>query len=329
MRDSVHQASTSLGRLVLAVDWRAALPDYAMLTAGAALMAVNLNLFLAPANIAPGGVTGAAILINHFTGWPIGLTMLVLNVPLIILGFVYLGRFRFLTRTLYAVLVYNLGADVVAHWIPAGGITQDLLLNALFGGVVAGIGTGLVYRGGGTTAGTGTLSRVLQVRTGIPISQLYILVDGGIILLAGLVFGWDKGLYAFIALFVWGLAADYVQEGPSVVRMALIVTDRPKPVAQAILNELRLGVTGWPAQGMFTEQQHTILYCTVSRPQERLFRTIVSRADPSAFVVTGHGHQASGGMLGQLRARETRVSRPVPYLELDVRKDSPDDPHIR
>jgi uncharacterized membrane-anchored protein YitT (DUF2179 family) len=328
MSDSIRQATFSMRRLISTVDWRAGLPDYAMLTAGAALMAVNLNLFLAPAEIAPGGVTGAAILINHFTGWPIGLTMLVLNVPLIVLGFVYLGRFRFLTRTLYAVLVYNLGADLVAHWLPPGGITQDVLLNALFGGVVAGIGTGLVYRGGGTTAGTGTLSRVLQVRTGIPISQLYLLVDGGIILLAGLVFGWDKGLYAFIALFVWGLAADYVQEGPSVVRMAFIVTDSPKQVAQAILNELRLGVTAWPAQGMFTEKQHTILYCTLSRPQERVFRTVVTRADPGAFIVTGHGHQASGGMLGQLRARDTRPGMPMPHSELDVRKESTDDPQI-
>jgi len=295
-------------RLASRVDWKAGLPDFALLTAGAALMAVNLNLFLAPADIAPGGVTGAAILINHFTQWPIGLTMLVLNVPLVLLGFLYLGRFHFLTRTLYAVLVYNLGADLVAHWLPAGGITHDVLLNALFGGIVAGIGTGLVYRAGGTTAGSGTLSRVMQIKTGIPISQLYILVDGGIILVAGLVFGWEKGLYAFIALFVWGLAADYVQEGPSVIRTMFIITDSPKEIAEVILNNFRLGVTAWPAQGMFTENQHTILFCTVSRPQERALRTAVTKLDPDAFIVTGHGHQASGGVLGA--ARRDREKQP-------------------
>ena len=275
--------------------------DYALTTAGGLLLAVNLNLFLAPAKIAPGGVSGSAIIINEFTGWPIGLTMLVLNVPMIVLGFLYLGRFAFLARTLYAVLVYNLGVDLLAPWLPAAGITDDMLLNALYGGIVAGLGTGLVYRSGGTTAGTGTLSRVIQMKTGIPISQVYFLTDGGVILIAGLVFGWEAALYAMITLFVWGLAADYVLEGPSVVRMAFIVTDEPGAVAHALLDRLHLGVTTWPVEGAFTEHQHTILFCTVGRPRERALRTVVTQVDPHAFVVTGHGHQATGGILGQTR----------------------------
>jgi uncharacterized membrane-anchored protein YitT (DUF2179 family) len=288
--------------------------DYALITVGGILMAVNLNLFLAPANIAPGGVSGSAIILNDLTGWPIGLTMLVLNVPMIVLGFVYLGRFAFLARTLYAVLVYNLGVDLLAPWLPATGITDDMLLNALYGGLVAGLGTGLVYRAGGTTAGTGTLSRVIQMKTGIPISQVYFLTDGGVIFIAGLVFGWEAALYAMITLFVWGIAADYVQEGPSVVRMAFVVTDEPGAVAQALLEHLHLGVTTWPVEGAFTERQHTILFCTVGRPHERALRAVVSEVDPHAFVVTGHGHQASGGMLGEVRrasrARQTAALPP-------------------
>jgi uncharacterized membrane-anchored protein YitT (DUF2179 family) len=264
------------------------------------MLAVNLNLFLAPSNIAPGGVSGTAIIINHLTGWPIGLTMLVLNIPLVVLGFLYLGRFRFLSRTVYAVLLYTLGVDLLARWLPAGGLTDDVLLNALYGGVVAGLATGLVYRGGGTTAGTGTLSRVFQVKTGVPISQLYLLVDGGVILAAGLVFGWEQALYALITLFVWGIAADYVLEGPSVVRAALIVTDTPKAVASAVMSELRLGLTAWSAQGMFTESSHTVLFCTVSRPHARELMRVVREADPNAFIVLSHGHQAHGGMLGAI-----------------------------
>jgi uncharacterized membrane-anchored protein YitT (DUF2179 family) len=279
---------------------RASLVDYALTTVGGLLLAVNLNLFLAPANIAPGGVSGSAIIINSFTGWPIGLTMLVLNIPMIVLGFVYLGRFGFLARTLYAVLVYNLGVDLLAPWLPSAGITDDMLLNAIYGGIVAGLGTGLVYRAGGTTAGTGTLSRVIQIKTGIPISQVYFLTDGGVILIAGLVFGWEAALYAMITLFVWGLAADYVLEGPSVVRMAFIVTDEPGAVAHALLERLHLGVTAWTAEGAFTERQHTILFCTVGRPGERALRRVVCEVDPHAFVVTGHGHQASGGVLGRV-----------------------------
>lgn len=285
--------------LISRLDLRATLQDYVLLTVGGVLMAANLNLFLAPSNIAPGGVSGTAIIVNKFTGWPIGLTMLVLNVPLAVLGFRHLGRFRFLIRTVYVMLLYSLGVDFLARWIPPGGITDDLLLNALYGGVVGGLGVGLVYRGGGTTAGTGILGRLLQMRTGIPVSQIYIVTDGGVILVASLVFGWEKGLYALMTLFVWGLAADYVLEGPSVVRMAFIITDKPQAVAHAVLGNLRLGVTAWPAQGMFTKSEHTVLFCTVSRPYEGALKSVVAGVDPDAFLVIGHGHQASGGVLGR------------------------------
>jgi uncharacterized membrane-anchored protein YitT (DUF2179 family) len=291
------------------LNFRRPAQRYLLLTAGAVLAAVNLNLFLAPSNIAPGGVSGMAIILNEITGWPIGLTMLVLNVPLIALGFRHLGRFRFLVSTLYTVLLYNLGVDLIANWFPATVLTDNVLLNALYGGVVGGIATGLVYRGGGTSAGTGVLGRVLQMRTGIPISQIYLVTDGAVVLAASLVFGWEAGLYALISLFVWGLAADFVLEGPSVVRMAFIVTDMPEEVAGAVFRELRLGVTAWPAEGMFTETQHAVLFCTVSRPHEGALRRVVAEADPRAFIVVGHGHQASGGVFGQTQRRVPKKAK--------------------
>jgi len=281
------------------VELRSVLGNYVLLTAGALLLAVNLNLFLVPSKIAPGGVSGTAIIVNELTGWPIGLTMLALNIPLASLGFVYLGRFRFLGSVLYTTLLYSLGVDLLARWIPATGLTSDLLLNALYGGVLGGLATGLIYRGGGSPAGTSILGRVLQIRTGIPVSQLYLFTDGGVILVAGLVFGWERALYALITVFVWGLAADYVLEGPSVVRTALIVTDAPEAVARAILSQLRLGVTAWDAQGMYTKARHTILFCTVSRPHAHELKRVVTEVDPRAFLVLGHGHQAHGGMFGQ------------------------------
>lgn len=273
------------------------LRDYPLLIAGALLLVVNLNLFLAPSQIAPGGVSGTAIILNYFTGWPIGLIMLVLNIPLLILGFRRLGRFRFLSRTLIVIVIYNLGTDLMASLFPRGGITSDLLLNSLYGGVIGGVATGLVYRGAGTIGGTGILSRLFQKKTGIPASQVYLLTDGGVILAAGLVFGWEKALYALLTLFVWGLATDFVLEGPSVVRTAFIVTDRPEPVSQTVLGALGLGVTSWQARGKFTGASHTVLFCTLSRPDVDALRAAVRRADPDAFLVIGHGHQASGGMV--------------------------------
>jgi len=278
---------------------RFSLRDYLLLTIGALVSAINVDLFLAPVNIAPGGVSGAAIILNEFTNWPIGLVMLVLNIPLLALGFRYLGRFRFLVRTAYVVTLFSLGIDLLARWLPPDGLTDDLMLNALFGGVVGGIGSGLIYLGQGTSGGTGILGRLMQRRTGIPLSQVYLFTDGGIVLVAGLAFGWEMALYALIALFIWGMAADQILEGPSVIRTALIVTDQPEEVSRVVFEHLILGITAWPARGMFTDSKHTVLFCTVNRPDVNALRSVVLKVDPNAFIVIGHGHQAVGGMVGR------------------------------
>jgi uncharacterized membrane-anchored protein YitT (DUF2179 family) len=278
------------------INWRSTLRGLFFLTIGSLVSAINVNLFLAPSELAPGGVSGAAIILNKFTAWPIGLLMLGMNIPLIFVGFRYLGRFNFLIRTLYVVLLYSLGVDLLAPLLPAGGVTDNLMLNALYGGVIGGIGTGLIYRGQGTSGGTGVLARVLQFKTGFPISQLYLFVDGGIVLIAGLVFGWDKALFALVTLYIWGIAADQILEGPSVVRTAMIVTDRPKEVTEAVFQRLQLGITAWPAKGMFTEEEHTVLFFAVSRPNVDALKTVVLEADREAFIVIAHGHQTVGGI---------------------------------
>ena len=277
-------------------DRGSTLRSFFFLTVGSLIAAINVNLFLAPSELAPGGVSGAAIIINKFTGWPIGLMMLALNFPLLFVGFKYLGRFNFLIRTLYVVILFSLGVDLLAPWLPAGGATDNLMLSALYGGVVGGIGSGLIYRGQGTSGGTGILARVVQFKTGFPISQVYLLTDGFIVFIAGLVFGWDKALYALVTLYIWGIVADQVLEGPSVVRTATIVTDRPKEVAEAVFNHLRLGITAWPAQGMFTEESHTVLFLAVSRPNVDALKSVVLEADKQAFIVIAHGHQNIGGI---------------------------------
>jgi uncharacterized membrane-anchored protein YitT (DUF2179 family) len=271
--------------------------NFVLLTIGAIILAVNLNVFLAPSKLAPGGVMGIAVIVNAFTGWPLGQIMLVFNIPLLVLGFYNLGRFNFLIHTSYVVLIYSFGADLMTRWLPASGITDDLLLNAIYGGVLGGIGSGLIFRGNGTSGGTGVLARVIQLRTGLPVSQVYLFTDGAVVLAAALLFGWEIGLYSLITLFIWGVVVDYVLEGPSVVRTAFIITDKPKEVSQAVLKRLRLGVTSWSAQGMFTEKGHTFLFCTVSRSDVNTLRKTITSEDPGAFVVIGHGHQAIGGVI--------------------------------
>jgi uncharacterized membrane-anchored protein YitT (DUF2179 family) len=280
------------------INVRKALLDYFQLTAGAVILAVNFDLFLAPFHIAPGGVSGMTIIINKFTGWLPGVTMLILTLPMLILGYYQLGRFRFLIRAFYVTVIYSSGVDVLALFLRAG-LTNDLLLNALYGGIVGGIGIGLIYRGGTSPAGTSVISRVINMKTGIPHSQIYLLIDGSIILIAGIVFGWEMALYAFVTLFTWGVVADYVLEGPSVIRTAFIVTDAPEAVSQTLLKRMAVGVTGWTGKGMFSHLEHTTLFCTVNRADVNILKSLVNDADPKAFLVIVQGQQAKGGTLRQ------------------------------
>ena len=221
------------------INWRETMRNYVFLTVGALMMIVNFNLLMTPGNIAPGGMGGLSLILNYYTGIPRGVGMLLMSTPLIALGFWQLGRFRFLVRTLYVTIIYTIGVDLTARFFPAQGIVDDLLLTALFGGVLGGIGYGLVVHGRGMVSGTGIISRVIQLRTGIPLSQLYVFIDGFVIIALGLTFGWERALYGLIMLFVWGLASDYVLEGPSVVRVVFIVTDLPEAVGAVLMERLR------------------------------------------------------------------------------------------
>jgi len=300
----------NLAKFIAGINFHTAFQDWLYLTLGATLSIINVNIFLAHSNLSPGGVTGIAIIINEFTSWPIGGIMLILNIPMLVLGFLYLGRFRFLTSTLYVVLLYNLGVDFFARWLPSG-ITDDLLLNALYSAVVGGIGSGLIYRGRGTAAGTGVLGRVIQFKTGIPLSQVYLITDGGVIIAAGLLFGWEIALYSMLTLFVWGLVTDYVLEGPSVIRTAFVVTDSPKDIANAVFERLGIGMTAWMGQGMFTTKQRSVLFCTVNRPDVNALKSIITEVDPDAFVVIGQGQQATGGVLRQQPKTVTKQKIPI------------------
>ena len=264
----------------LSSNRRETIKNYIFLTLGAAIMIVNFNIFMAPGNIAPGGVGGLSLILNNYTGIPLGTGMLLLSIPLIGLGFWKLGRFRFLVRTLYVTILYTLGVDITARFFPPGGI-----------------GYGLVVRGRGMVSGTGIISRVMQLRTGIPVSQLYLAIDGVVIIALGLTFGWERALYGWMMLFIWGLASDYVLEGPSVVRIVFIVTNWPEAVADVLMERLRVGVTRWTGEGMYTAEERAILFCTVTRPDVEVLRSVVAEIDPAAFVVIGQGHQASGGIV--------------------------------
>jgi uncharacterized membrane-anchored protein YitT (DUF2179 family) len=270
--------------------------DYILILTGALVQAVALRLFMVPAQLASGGISGISQLINHFTGWPIGLMVFIGNIPLFSLGWRMLGGRRFAMRTLVAVIAYSLFTEAVL-WLPffpKDGITNDLVLNSLYGAVVSGVGYGLVYRGQGTSGGSDILARILNRWRGIPMTQSYLMTDALVILAAGFVFSWQKALYAIIVLYVSGLVVDSTLEGAGTVRTALIVTDHCKEVTDRILAEMERGVTILEGTGAYTGAARPTLYCVVTRSEVQQLKTIVHEADPKAFMVIGMAHEALG-----------------------------------
>lgn len=268
---------------------------YLLIAIGIVIGAISLTVFLQPLDIAPAGVAGVSTLLNELFDTPTGLMIFLLNIPIQLLGFYLLPNgARVIVRSVFIILIFSMVVDNLGPLLPATGISDDRMLNALFGGITGGIGVGLVYRAGATFGGTSTLALILQRRFGFPMSTTFLCTDTSIIVAAGLVYGWEGALYAAIALFTAGLATDYVLEGPSVIRTAMIITDRPAEISQRVFANLQRGVTSWTIKGEYTGSARTMLYITIARSQVRDLKDEVSQADPKAFIVIGMGHAAYG-----------------------------------
>lgn len=271
-----------------------AIIDFLYIFIGAVLQAAALHLFLVPADLTGGGVSGISQIIHNYTGWPIGLMVLLGNLPLFALGWRYLGGARFAYRTVFSVAVFSLAVDLFSKLWPTTGLTDDLLLNALYGACISGFGYAFVYRGQGTSGGTDILARILVHYRSMSLSQTYLLTDTVTMLLAGLTFGWDRALYSIVMLYISGIAADSVTQGSRVVRTAMIITHAPEAVGQGILHGLGRGLTKLSGWGMYTGQERSVLYCVVSRAEVERLKSLVAESDPRAFVVIGHAYEALG-----------------------------------
>jgi uncharacterized membrane-anchored protein YitT (DUF2179 family) len=300
-RDKLQEIQTNLHAIF---TWRT-LQRVVLVAIGACIAGLGYSLFQVPFSLAAGGLSGVVIIISNYVEFPEGLMLLLLNIPLLILGFYTLGRWRFLSYTLLAAVLFSLSADFFAYFIPiwlgTNSVTDDMLLSSIYAGVVVGIGSGIIYRAGSTIGGTSITSRLIQRKTGLPLSQAYLYTDGAIIAASGFVFGWEIALHAFLAVFVMGMASDYVLEGPSQVRSATIITNEPQVLTAALMQGLRQGSSHWEITGSYTGKQRAMVWCTVSRAQVNDLKYIVATVDPDAFIVIGQSHQALGGGFLSLR----------------------------
>jgi uncharacterized membrane-anchored protein YitT (DUF2179 family) len=267
--------------------------SYTELTIGALCIALSLDLFLIPNNVVSGGLTGVAQLLHTLFGTPVGLMTLLMNVPLFILGWRYLGGLTFGTRTLYATVVLSIGIDLLT---PLAGhfVIKDPLLYVFYGGLLDGIGLGLVFRALGSTGGIDIIARFLQQWRGLRMGQSLLVLSVLIFALAGWVYGATPVLYALLVAYISSRVVDIVLEGFSYARSAVIISDKPDAIRSALLHDLGRGVTTLEGRGGYTEADRPVLLCVVSQAEVSLLKSIVSGIDPRAFVVISEAAEVLG-----------------------------------
>lgn len=282
------------------------LRDFSFMTVGIAMTAWALDAFLIPNKIAAGGVSGLATVIYYWSlenlaiAIPVGTAMLVMNGVLILIAWRLQGL-GYVAKTLYGAVGLSILVDVFAQFTQPLA-TDDLLLAALYGGAITGLGMGLVFKAGGNTGGTDIVAQLMSKRVPLGIGQLMLLIDAGVTTLAALQFGPKLALYGVVAIFVNSSAIDLVLEGLSVEKAVWIISDYADRIGESINLELGRGATRIEATGVYTGEKRGTLLVVLARNELDDLKAIVNAIDPDALVIISNVHEAIGEGFKEMRS---------------------------
>ena len=266
--------------------------QYAGILAASALYAAAIALFLDPNHLAPGGVSGIAIIINQLTQIPTGTLILIMNVPLMALGMWKLG-FKFLLSTLVAVISSSIFTNLLA---PYGPLTTDPLLAACAGGALLAVGMGLLFKLGATSGGTDILIRVIKLKyKHLKTGSLFLITDCCVIAASALVFrNVDLALYAAIATILSSFCMDLVLYCRDEAKLVYLITDHEKAIANRLLEELEIGVTYLQGQGAYTRDNKKVILCAMQKRLLPRVQEIAMEEDPCAFLIVTSASEIFG-----------------------------------
>lgn len=262
------------------------------LTLGPFIASFALEVFLVPNNIIDGGIVGVSIILSYLTKLNLGLLIFVINIPFFFLAFNKIGK-KFVIQTFYAIGMLSLWVNVLTmHHIPA---THDLLLSTVFGGIALGTGVGLVLKNDGSLDGTEIMSLVLSKKFGFSVGEWIMAFNIFIYGASGLVFGWNKAMYAVLTYFIAFKVIDIVLEGLNSSKSIRVISDKSYEIGQELMEKLNLGVTYLKGIGAYSGAEKTIIFCVVSRLEMAKMKEIIKNIDPSAFISVVDVHEAYGG----------------------------------
>lgn len=262
------------------------------ITVGAVITAFGLDLFLIPNKIAAGGVSGFSTIVYYYFHIPVGVTMLVIEAPLVAMAWRRWG-FATILRSAYgaillAVVLLFLEELHLKAW------TSETILAAIYGGILCGLGMGIVFRSGGTTGGTDLMARLLQQTTGTSVGKTLLMVDGAVVTLAAFAFELEVALYAMITIFMTTKMIDFIQEGIAYSKAVLIISEKNGLIGDAIITELQRGVTVFPCSGLYKKQEKQAVLCVVSQSEINRLKKLVNALDEAAFIIVSNTNEVLG-----------------------------------
>ncbi|MBE6636951.1 MAG: YitT family protein [Ruminococcaceae bacterium] len=270
--------------------------EWLIITVCSVIYSLGIALFLSPTGLAAGGVSGISIIINQLTGLGTGLMIIILNTPLLLAGFLVIGR-GFLIKTVYVTLfssfLIDLWPKVMPSLVP---VTTDKLLAAVAGAVLAAVGMGGIFRCGGSTGGTDIVAKLLRRRfKTLKTGSLFLIVDSVIVMASAVVSrNLEDALYAAIALFITSRLFDVILYGTDEAKLLIIISQEPDKVAAALLDEADAGVTFAEGAGAYTGEAKRIILCAIRKQSFPRAKELVNQIDPRAFMIVSDAKEVFG-----------------------------------
>ncbi|MBO5138135.1 MAG: YitT family protein [Bacilli bacterium] len=253
--------------------------SFILITIGAAISSFALENFLIPNTILDGGITGVSIIINKLTNIPLGLLIILINIPFIYIGYKHLGK-NFLIKAIYSMTTYSIFISIF-ETLPK--VTNQIILATAYGGMLLGIGCGLVIKFGGCLDGTESVSIVISKNTSLSVGQIVLIFNLIIYLVVGIIFGFDRAMYSLLTYFITFKVIDFVSEGLEQGKAALIITDNGHNISKEIYKKLGRTATLIEGKGLLSGKKD-VLYCVITRLEVSELRRIANEIDESVFI---------------------------------------------
>ncbi|CEN78055.1 YitT family protein [Paraclostridium sordellii] len=265
---------------------------YIVITAGITISSIGINGFLKPAHLLGGGVAGLSVALNYVSNMNIGVLSFLINIPIFILGFIFLEK-EFCITSLVNMLIFStvLGlTQNIGHYIPV----NDVLLQTVYGGILGGIGLGLVFKAKSSLGGTDIIAAILKIKRNIPMKDTGLFMNFLIVCLGSALFGLELGLYTLIGMFLNVYSMNIVKDMMNTQKSVMLISSRSDDISKCIMKDLIRGVTLIEAEGAYTHEKKKIVYCIVASNEIPKIKEIALKYDKKAFISVNDVNEVKG-----------------------------------